>query len=106
MIRTVTLNNQTTPGGTLEVGEAKYALKVPAEITTPDEIDRLVVATRDGIPIYLSDVAVARDTYKDRTSFSRVNGIEAVSIKVTKRSGEHLLRIADDVKEIVDALRD
>jgi multidrug efflux pump len=101
IIRTVTRNNLNTPGGSIDIGEAKYSMKIPAEFVSPDEIDNLVVAVRNGRPIYLSDVAVARDTFKDRDSFSRLSGEEAVSIKVTKRSGEHLLRIAGEIKDII-----
>jgi len=105
IVQTVTLNNKNTPGGSIEIGEGKYSLKSPSEFVSPEEINRLVVAVRDGKPVYLTDVAVGRDTFKDRDSFSRINGAEAVSIKVTKRTGEHLLRIADDVKKIIEKYR-
>jgi len=101
IIATVNYNNQNTPGGSMDIGEARYALKVPAEFVSPDEINNLVVAVKQGKPVYLSDVAEIRDTFKDRDSFSRVNGGEAVTIKVTKRAGEHLLRIAGEVKDII-----
>jgi CzcA family heavy metal efflux pump len=101
IVQTVAQNNLNTPGGSLDIGEAKYNLKAPSEFTSPAEIDNLVVAVRDGKPIYLWDVATVRDSFKDRDSFSRVNGNEAVSLKVTKRSGENLLEIANRVKAIV-----
>jgi len=101
MILAVSRNNLNTPGGSIDIGDARYNLKAPGEITTAEELDRLVVAVRNGRPVYLSDVALGRDTFKDRDSFSRINGKEAVSVKVTKRAGENLLRIANDVKGIV-----
>ncbi|MCP4402000.1 MAG: efflux RND transporter permease subunit, partial [bacterium] len=101
VIQSVRNNNQNMPGGSLDIGEARYVLKAPAEIKSPAEIDNLVVTVRDGKPIYITDVAEIRDTFKDRESFSRLDGIESVSIRVTKRAGEHLLRIADDIKAIV-----
>ena len=101
VIQTVRNNNQNMPGGSLDIGEARYVLKSPAEIESPTEIDNLVVTVRDGKPIYITDVAEIRDTFKDRESFARLDGIESVSIRVTKRPGEHLLRIADNIKTIV-----
>jgi len=101
IIQTVTSNNVDTPGGNLDIGEAKFAMKVPAEFESPAEIFNLVVSMKDNNPIYLSDVAEVKDTFKDRTSFSRVNGEEAVSLKVTKRGGEHILKIAEEIREII-----
>lgn len=101
IIQTVSRNNVNTPGGSIDIGEARYNLKSPSEFTSPDEIANLVVAVRDGKPIYLPDIAIVRDTFKDRESYSRVNGREAVSLRVTKRSGENLIKIADRIREIV-----
>lgn len=97
----VARSNLNTPGGSIEVGEAKYSLKIPGEFEGPEDVYKVIVGMRGGQPIYLSDLAIVRDTFKDRTSFSRVNGREAVALRVTKRQGENLLRIASDVKQIV-----
>ena len=105
VIQTVRNNNQNMPGGSLDIGEARYVLKSPAEFKSPAEIDNLVITVKDGKPIYISDVARIRDTFKDRESFSRLDGIESVSIRVTKRAGEHLLRIAEDIKNLVEDRR-
>lgn len=106
IIMTVTRNNLNTPGGNLDIGEARYAMKIPAEFDSPEEIFNLVISMKNGKPIYLSDVAQVRDTFKDRDSFSRVNGVEAISIKVTKRGGEHILKIAGEIREIISRYKE
>lgn len=105
IIQTISNNNRNMPGGSLDIGEARYVLKAPGEFESPDEIDNLVVAVRDKQPIYIADIATIRDTFKDRESFSRLNEVESVSIEVTKRAGEHILRIADEIKAIVERYR-
>ncbi len=106
VIETVRNNNKNMPGGSIDIGEARYVLKSPAEIESPTEIDNLVVSVKDGKPIYIKDVADIQDTYKDRETYSRLDGVESVSIRITKRAGEHLLRIAEDIKEIVETRRE
>ena len=101
VIQTVHNNNQNMPGGSLDIGEARYVMKSPAEFKSPAEIDNLVISVKNGKPIYLTDVAGIRDTFKDRTSYARLDGVESVSVRVTKRAGEHLLRIAGEIKTIV-----
>jgi multidrug efflux pump subunit AcrB len=93
--------NQNTSGGSITLGDGRYQLRVPGEFNNPDEIYQLVVATFEGRPVYLKDVARVKDTFKDETSRSRLDGREAVNISVKKRSGENILKITDQIDEIV-----
>ncbi len=105
VVQMIRNNNQNIPGGTIDIGEARYVLKAPAEFTSPTEIDNIVISVKEGKPIYLTDVAAIRDTFKDRDSFSRLNGVEAVSLRITKRPGEHILRVAAGIKAIADEMK-
>ncbi len=93
--------NVNTPGGSVEIGQAKYLVRVPEDFKHPDEIDRIVVHENDGRPIYLRDIANIRDHYKDPTSKSRINGVQSVTIEVKKRAGENIIDIIDTVKQIL-----
>jgi multidrug efflux pump len=99
--RAVSSENQNTSGGTITLGDGRYQLRVPGEFETPDEIFNLVVSTHQGRPVYLKDVANVKDTFKEETSRSRLNGVSAVNISVKKRTGENILAISDQVDEIV-----
>ena len=94
-------NNLNVPSGSLELGEADYNVKVPGEFQDPDEINNIVIAMREGRPIYLLDVAEVVDGYKEQTSYSRLNGEPSVTLSIVKRSGENIIRICDAVKEIL-----
>ena len=93
--------NVNTPGGSVEIGEAKYLVRVPEDFKHPDEINRIVVHVQDGKPVYLRDIATIRDHYKDPTSKSRFNGVQSVTIQVKKRAGENIIVINDAVKQII-----
>lgn len=93
--------NVNTPGGSVDIGKAKYLVRVPADFKSPDEIFNIVVHSHDGKPVYLRDVATIRDHYEDPTSISRFNGTQAVTIQVKKRAGENIIAIIDEVKRIV-----
>jgi CzcA family heavy metal efflux pump len=101
VIAMVKASNLNTPGGNLKIGKAKYTLKIPAEFQSPAEINNLVLAVKNSKPIYLTDICSIEDGYKDRDSYARIDGKEAVTLVVVKRSGENLLRIADQVKEVL-----
>ncbi|WP_319541819.1 efflux RND transporter permease subunit [uncultured Pseudodesulfovibrio sp.] len=106
LLKSVSNANVNTPGGSVEIGQAKYLVRVPADFKTPDEIDRIVVHSQDGRPVYLRDIATIRDHYKDPTSISRFNGKQSVTIEVKKRAGENIIEINDAVKRIIDQERE
>ena len=93
--------NQNTSGGAIHLGDGKFQLRVPGEFTTPEEIYGLILATHNGDPVYLRDVALVLDGFKEETSRSRLNGLQAVNIVVKKRSGENIVTISEAVEEIL-----
>ena len=102
---TVTQNNITTPGGSMDIGEGKYLVKVPGEFVNPAEAASLVVLTDDGQSIYLNDLARLNNGYEERQTISRLNRKEAVSISVQKRTGENIIAISDSVKQLLEETR-
>ncbi len=97
--------NVNIPGGSIDIGSAKYLLRIPGEFTDPAQIDNLVLLVRDGRPIYFKDVAVIRDTFQDRASYARYNGSQSVTLAVKKRAGENIIAVADQVFAILDEAR-
>jgi len=97
--------NQNTSGGSITLGDGRYQLRVPGEFETPSEILNLVVASFEGLPIYLKDMARVVDGFKDETSRSRLDGHEAVNIAVKERVGENIIAITDQVDELIERQR-
>ena len=93
--------NVNVSAGGLETEGTKFNVRVPAEFVTPEEVDHLILTVRDGNPIYLSDVAKVTDAFKDRTSYSRLNGIDNVTLSIQKRVGANVIHISDYVKNII-----
>ena len=98
----VSSENTNTSGGNIRLGEGRFQLQVPGEFTTPEEIYGLILTVHDGEPVYLKDVARVIDGFKEETSISRLDGIEAVNITVKKRSGENIISISKAVDQIID----
>lgn len=93
--------NVNISAGGLETPGTKFNVRIPAEFVKPEEVDQLVIATRNGRPIYLTDVARVTDTFKDRESYARLDGAPSITLNITKRTGENIVRIADQVKVIL-----
>ncbi len=94
--------NVNISAGSLETKGTKFNVRIPAELVTAEDVDRLLLTVRAGKPIYLSDVANVRATFKDRGSYSRHNGLDNVTLSVRKRAGANIIYISDYVKAIID----
>ena len=97
VIRAIKQENVNIPGGSIDIGQGKYLLRIPGEFTDPAEIDNLVLTQRDGRVIYFKDVARIVDSFEDRTSSARLNGAQSVSLAIKKRTGANIIEVADQV---------
>jgi multidrug efflux pump len=105
LINAVTGSNVNMPGGSMDIGEAKYLVRVPEEFEHPSEIFSIVAFVRNGKQVYLRDLAFIRDSYKDPLTRSRINGRKSVTLSVQKRSGENIVSVTDEVKRVVKEMR-
>jgi CzcA family heavy metal efflux pump len=94
--------NTDVAAGNIDFPDAKFQVRVPGEFSEPQEAQNLILMMKNGNPIYLTDVARIRDTFKDPESYSRINGRQCVAISVQKRAGENALRIVTQIKVILD----
>jgi multidrug efflux pump len=98
VVMAVGRENITVPGGEIDVGRLKYLVRIPAEVDRPREIEDFVVKVKDGIPIYIKDVAHVAYGFEDETTRSRLDLRPAVSLTVSKRSGANVIEVVDTVK--------
>lgn len=101
IVNKIGFENQSIPGGSVDVGTQNYLVRVPGEYEDPEKIKDIVVKAENEKPIYIRDVAQVIYGFKQKTTMSRENGQEAVTIVIKKRSGENIIRIADEVKSLI-----
>ena len=97
--------NADISGGLLEVGNMKRTLQVKGQFKNVFDIQQLVIRNTSGAPIYLKDVAEIKDTVKQNESYARLNGKNVVTLNIIKRAGENLIETSDDIKKIVEDLK-
>jgi HAE1 family hydrophobic/amphiphilic exporter-1 len=91
------------PGGFLQGQSRELLIKFDAEFETVRAMDRLVIAYRQGAPVYLRDVATVEDGMEDARKFARYNGKPAVGLGVVKSSGANTVAVVDAVKQRVES---
>lgn len=80
-----------------EIQETPTALEVPEQEakTVKEKEEKEQKARRI---IYLKDIAKVKDTVKEKTSMSRYNGKDSISIVIRKQSGTNALNVAKGVR--------
>lgn len=97
--------NLSIPGGSIDTKEKNLTIRIPGEFKEVRPLEDIVLKMQNGKPIYLRDVAKVDYSFEDRKTYARLNGAEVVSVHVRKRAGENLIRIADEVKRLVELKR-
>jgi HAE1 family hydrophobic/amphiphilic exporter-1 len=96
--------NKDTSGGDFYEGKRRYVVRTRGQLTSPEQVEGVIVAHRDGAPVYLREVADARIGFKKPTTIVRRVGEPAVSVRVTRETGANVLSVLDGVQKAVDEL--
>jgi multidrug efflux pump len=101
----VSRNNRLVAAGTMDTGSGSFAVKVPAVFEVLSDVIDLPIKIDGEKVVTFGDVAEIRRSFKDPTSYARVNGKPTISLEVKKRPGENLLETVDGVKTRIDEAR-
>ncbi|MCZ6476703.1 MAG: efflux RND transporter permease subunit [Gemmatimonadetes bacterium] len=93
--------NLTIPGGTIDVGEREYLVRVPGEFEDTRLIADIVIASPNDRPVYVRDVAEVEFGFKERESYARLDGNPVVTLGIVKRTGENIIETSDAVKRVI-----
>jgi multidrug efflux pump len=102
-------NNANRPKGAVEVGSAAdgRALQVltPPPGLRASDYRGLVVASRGGAQVRLSDVAQVIDSVENTRLRGMFNGKPAIIVTITQEPGANLIKTADAITELLPQLR-
>ena len=97
--------NRNIPGGTFDIGNNTYPLRVEGEFDDPKEMENLVVGSYNGAIVYLRDVATIVDSTQERAQESYTNGIQGAMITIQKQTGGNSVEISNRVMAMIPELQ-
>jgi HAE1 family hydrophobic/amphiphilic exporter-1 len=101
----VKLQNMELPGGRVEQGKRELTVRTMGRIPDPAQFNNLIVANRGPYAVKLSDLGYVEDGAEEQRTEARLNGQPAVTLVVSKQSGQNTVAVADAVKERLDELK-
>ncbi len=106
----VRAQNQELPGGNLVEGRRTFGVRTMSKLRDVGEFNDIVIATRNGFPIKVSDVGRAELIGAEPSSAATLDGVQSVSVGVRKQAGANTIAVINNVKgrmaEIVPNLPD
>ncbi|MBR5673499.1 MAG: efflux RND transporter permease subunit [Muribaculaceae bacterium] len=92
--------NRNIPGGTFDIGNETYPLRVQGEFSDPQQMGAMVVGmSPSGGVVHLRDVARIDDSLEERAQESYNNGQKGAMIIVQKQSGANSVQISTKIAE-------
>lgn len=87
------------PGGFLVSETAEQLIKLDLEFHSIEALRNMVVLARDGVPIYLKDIATVEDSITDNRQVARFNGQPSVGLGIVKIANTNTVEIIKEVEK-------
>ncbi len=101
----ISAENHNVTNGTVDVGTQTFTVRVEGEFDDPRQMLNVIVGSRDGINIYLRDVARIVDNVEERSQKTFTNGTQGAMIIVQKQSGANSVEISNKVMDMLPTLQ-
>ena len=96
---TLMYENKNIPAGYIDIGSNTYNLRVQKEFGSAQEMESVVVGSRNGAPIYLRDVARVVDGPEERSQESYSNGVQGATIVIQKQTDANAVNVIKGIKK-------
>ncbi len=101
--------NAALPAGSISMDNINYNVNFQGGITDPSQIEGIAVGSKDGVPIYLRDIATISDGLATASTYSRLSlagkpSNSAITLLIYKQSGGDIQEISDAAKQELKTL--
>jgi len=97
-------DNISLPAGSVGIGDQQMVLRTVSEFEEIDDIRDVVITMRDGVPIFLGDVANVEMGFRPQDEFMRTPDGEGVRLAVQKQPDHNTVDVNEGVREAIEEL--
>lgn len=102
LARIIQAENLNIPVGTIKTTDMEYKVTAEGEFSSSDQIKDIVIGFQNGRVVKFGDIAVIRDSLKDKTVYESVNGRQGVRLMIMKQSDANTVQVANKTMEELD----
>lgn len=105
VINTLKNENVEIPGGSLKQPNQELVIEIQSKVIQPYGFGNLVVANKNGVPIYLKQIAEVEDTQAELETGAFQNGKTAVSVDILRSSDANVIQVVDNTYKVLDKIK-
>ncbi|EPQ2446109.1 efflux RND transporter permease subunit [Acinetobacter baumannii] len=105
VINTLKNENIEVPAGTLQQKNSELVVQIQSKVIHPLGFGDLVIANKNGSPIFLKQVATVEDTQAELQSSAFYNGRTAVSVDILKSPDANVIQVVDKTYQTLEKLK-
>lgn len=99
VIQALQSENQNVSAGSISEGKREYRVRLIGRYTSPQQILDTIIAYRNGLPVYVRDVATIDIGYQKQRDFIRSLARPAIAINVIRQDKSNVIDIMDELKK-------
>ncbi len=97
--------NSNSPVGVLDGPRQSITIYANEQLVRPEEFGNLIISQKNGLPIYLKDVAEVMESYEDVKSFASANGERSIAIAVLRQPNANTVEVVKSIKALLPELQ-
>lgn len=96
--------NIEVPGGTLKQANSELVVEIKSRVIHPQAFGDLIVANKNGAPIYLKQLAQITDSQAELESVAYLNGQTAVALDILRSSDSNVIEVVDKTYKTLERI--
>jgi hydrophobic/amphiphilic exporter-1 (mainly G- bacteria), HAE1 family len=97
--------NSNSPVGVLDGPRQSITIYANPQLVQANEFANLIISQKNGLPIYLKDVAEVVESYEDVKTLASSNGERSIAIAIMRQPGANTVEVVKSVKELLPQLQ-
>ncbi len=99
-------SNTITPVGVIRNADQTLTIQAETQLNSADQFADLIIATRDGKPVRLRDVANVIDSVENNQVASWYNGARSIVMAIQRQPDANTVEVVDRIKAMLPQFRD
>ncbi|MXX10115.1 MAG: efflux RND transporter permease subunit [Nitrospira sp. SB0677_bin_15] len=106
LARALDQENRDYSAGDFDEGKRSYVVRTTGEYQSPEDVANVIIARRDGAPVYVQDVATVSVAYQEPSHVVREMGRNSIAVNAIRETGANTLNTMEQLRTAVRELND
>ena len=98
-------SNANSPVGILDGPRQAITIYANPQLVRPEEFGNLIINQKNGLPIYLKDIAEVSESYEDVKTLASANGERSIAIAILRQPSANTVEVVKSIKQLLPQLQ-